>query len=444
MKALFAFFVGVLSLAATAQGTYKCTDNYKEFEGKFLAREYNDAYKIMNELRLKCPKVDENLYVFGETILKYLIETAPADGQKPFVEDLVAMYGQQYTHYPASDAGVKKIQLQLDNKIITRTEAYKAFDAQFEKNRPAFTDYNSLAAYFEMILDSYKDKGLTDDQYFDKYTAVYAQINAAKARIAGQRDAISKKGETTTLKESEIRIDALETVGEIVQKQSRSVVSCEKLEAHFSKGFEGHKDDKVWIEGMVDVLYGKKCYNSDMLSKGALLLHQQKPTKQTAYIMGVVSLKKNNIKEAAAYFEQSASMETSAAKKTEIYYEIAGYARNSDKAMAKQFYLKSVELNPKFAKSYIALAEMYSAVRAGDDCKLNDFERSALNYVSLSLLDKAEAADVKYKAAVDAARERYMKNLPTKAAAKVLGKKKGDVITFGCWINESVTLPNLK
>lgn len=452
MKVLLVFFIGIFSLSAVAQGAYKCDDNYKVFEGKFLAREYNDAYKIMNELRLKCPKVHENLYVYGETILKYLIETAPSDGQKAFVEDLDAMYGQQYSHYPASSAGVKKIQLQLDNKIITRAEAYKAFDAQFEKNRQAFTDYNSLAAYFEMVLDSYNNKGLTDDEYFNKYTAVYAQINAAKAMIAGQRDAVNKKGETTSLtdiereslKDFEISLGALETVGEVVQRQSRNVVSCEKLDAYYSKDFESHKNDKVWIESMVDVLYGKRCYNSDMLSKGVLLLHQQKPTKQTSYIMGVVSLKKNKVKEAAAYFEQSASLEANAEKKSEIYHEIGGYARNSDKAMAKQFYLKSAEVNPKFAKSYIALAEMYSAVRTGDDCKLNDFERSALNYIALSLLDKAENADPKYKAAVAAARERYVKNLPTKAAAKVLGKKKGDVITFGCWINESVTLPNLK
>jgi hypothetical protein len=40
--------------------------------------------------------------------------------------------------------------------------------------------------------------------------------------------------------------------------------------------------------------------------------------------------------------------------------------------------------------------------------------------------------------------EQYNKRLPSKADMSAAGKKKGDKITYGCWINETVTIPNIK
>ena len=452
MKTFLAFFIGMLSLAAVAQGTYKCDDNYKVFEGRFLAKEYEEAYKVMNELRVKCPKVDENLYLNGEIVLKYLVEVAPPEEQKSFINDLVALYNEQSVNFPDSGAGVKKTQLQLDSKLITQTEAYKAYNSLFDKHRAAFDDYNSLYTYFGMVQEDYNKKGLTEDQYFEKYALISSQVSAARNKIAEKKAAIVKKQETTTLtdiekeyvRESVGMMDALENVEHIIQKQSRSIVSCEKLEEYYSKNYESHKADLVWIESMTDALQGKKCHKSGMLLKGAQALHQAKPSKDTAYRLGTLALRKADKKEAVDYFEQAASFEANPVKKSDIYYEVANALQNTDKEAAKKYILKSAQLNPKEAKGYLLLAEMYATVPANDDCKLNDFDRKALNYLSLEALKKAEAAaDAKYKTAIASSKAKYEKNLPTKEMAKAVKKGKGDKITYGCWINETVTLPKL-
>lgn len=452
MKTLLAFFISALSLTAVAQAP-KCEDNFKVFEGRYLAKNYDDAYAVMADLRVKCPKVSENLYAYGEQILLYKIEAATLpEEKKPFIDDLVALYNEQSANYPLSGAEVKKAQLQFDNKLIAGDVAYKAFDAAFNKNRRSFTDYNSLLTYFNLFFEQYKgSKGITDDQYFEKYGDISSQVSLAKVKMAEKRDAIVKKQETSMITDlerqfvadAEPNLDALENVAEIIRRQSKDYISCEKLEAFYDKGYEGHKTDAVWLESMVDAFYGKKCFRSALLQKGALAVHAIKPTKETAYRLGVIAAKKGDKKEAVKYFEQAAVLEPDPVKKAAVFYDIATAAQNTDKAISKQYLLKTVELNPKKGDAYLLLAELYTSVTANDECKLTDFDRKVINFLAIDTAKKAGVADPNLKSSADLIIKRYSKNLPNKAEAKAIGKKKGDKVAFGCWINETVTLPSL-
>lgn len=451
MKLLWIFLVSLIGVAASAQAP-KCEDSFRVFEGKFLIKEYHEAYKLMADLRKRCPKVNENLYVYGEIVLKYEIEVAnlPAE-KKPLIEDLAALYNEQSVNYPASNAEVKKIQLQFENKLLTDTEAYKAFDKAFAKNKSAFTDYNSLLAYYRLFFEAYKKgNGVTDDQYFEKYAEITSQVIAAQQKINKEKELLQKKQETNTLTDiekqyiadAEPSVEGLEQVNEIIAKESRDYISCDKMDAYFEKNYEGHKEDLVWVESMVNALYAKKCYKSSVLKKGALQLDGAKPTVESVYRLGMISFRRSENEAGVKYYEAAANLEKDSAKKAKIYFDIARVAKNFDKAVTKKYILKTVELNPKSGEPYLLLAEMYSSVSPNGDCKVNDFERKVLNFLAIETVKKAEV-EPKYKKAVADAEARYKKKLPTKAEAKVLGKRKGDVISFGCWINEKVTLPNL-
>lgn len=452
MKLLWIFLISVLSLTATAQTAPKCEDSFKVFEGKYLVREFDEAYTLLADLRKRCPKVSENLYGYGEVILKYRIDVATLpEEKKPAVDDLIALYNEQVINYPASGADVKKIQLQLDHKLITDAEAYKAFDKTFARNKENFIDYNSLLAYFNLFSAEYKaGKGISDDQYFEKYGEITSQVLNAQSKLTKAREALLKKQETHQLTDdekqfvadSEINIEGLKNVDEIIVAQSREYISCDKLNAYYDKNYEAHKADYAWTEAMVNALYGKKCYKSLMLQKGALALDAMKPSKETAFRLGMIALKKGDTNGGVKYFEQAAALENDQVKRSYVYFEIARSLKNSDKATAKKYILKTTELNPKNGEPYLLLAEMYAGVTSKGDCKITDFERKALNFLAIDAAKKAEA-DAKYKTAASAAITRYRKNLPTKDEAKVLKKKKGDVISYGCWINETLTLPNL-
>lgn len=451
MKTLWVLFICALGLTVQAQVAYKCEDNFKVFEGKVVAKEYSEGYTLLPELRKSCPKVNAKLYSYGETILKFLIESAltPEEGQLA-VDDLVALYGEQEKNFPGTGGDIKKTQLQLENKLISENDAYKAFNNSFLKNRQAFTDFNALETYFNLFLKEYKSgKGITDEQYIEKFGEISGQIIYAQNKITADKEALLLKQETAVLTDEEKQFltdaqsihDSFDAVNDNISIASRDILSCQKMEAYYDSRFEANKANAVWLEAMVSALYAKKCFTSPVMNKGALAINALKPTKQTAYRLGYLALKKNNNKDAVKYFEQAASLEMVPEKRGNIYYEIAAAYNYLDKAEAKKYALKAADFNPKSGQPYLLLAEMYSTV--GKECEINDFDRKALTWLAIDAAKKAEKAEPKYKTTVAKLIERYSKKLPTKAEAKAAGKKKGDVITYGCWINEKITIPNL-
>lgn len=451
MKTLWALFICAFSLTATAQEVYKCEDNFKVFEGKMLAKEYSDAYTILPDLRKSCPKFSDKLYKYGETVLKYHIEVArtPED-QKKYIDDLVNLYTEQEKNFPGNGGDVKKTMLQLDFKLIDDKDAYKSLNASFSKNRQAFTDYNALEKYFMLYLEQYKSgNGITDEQYIEKYGEITGQIAFSQNKINTEKDAVLKKQETETLtdedrlvlSDAKPTLDALDAVNDNISILSKNYLSCEKMEVYYSKNYEKHEKDVPWLEAMTSALFEKRCYNSLILGKGALAINTLKPTKQSAYRLGTLALKKGNAKDAVKYFEQAANLELIPAKRGDLYYEIASALKNTDKGEAKKYALKAVEFNPKNGKPYLMLAEMYNAVTT--ECELSDFDKKALMWLAIDTAKKAEIADPKYKATVAAVIATYDKKKPTKDQAKAARKSKGDVVTYGCWINETVTVPKL-
>lgn len=451
MKTLWILFICAFGLTAQAQVVYKCEDNFKVFEGVVVSKEYNDAYALLPELRKGCPKVDSKLYSYGETILKYLIEVAQTPEERQvFIDDLVLLYGEQEKNFPGTGGDIKKAQLQFEHKLINENEAFKALNTSFAKNRQAFTDYNALETYFNLFLNEYKSgKGITDEQYIEKFGEITSQISYAQNKIATDKEAILIKQETAMLTDGDKQFlldapamhETLNAVNDNISSASRDYLSCTKMEAYYGARFEENKTNIAWLEAMVSALDGKKCYTSLVLDKGALAINTLKPTRQSAYRLGYLALKKNNTKDAIKYFEQAASLETIPEKKGDIYYEVASAYSNSDKAEAKKYALKAAEYNPKSGKPYLFLAEMYANV--SKECGINDFERKALGWLAIDAVKKAEKAEPKYKATVAVLVDRYAKKLPTKAEAKTAGKRKGDTITYGCWINEKITVPNL-
>ncbi|AWH84945.1 hypothetical protein HYN59_07305 [Flavobacterium album] len=452
LRIVSAFIIGLFSIAASAQGSAKCEAAIKTFEETVIARNYNDAAALMPDLRKKCPEYSEKLYTYGQKVIEYKIETAATPAESRIqLDDLVALYTEYAKYFPKSDGTVKKALLQKVNKLATDDEVYKLLDAAFKSNKEGFTNYDALETYFDLYLAQFDagNKGISQDQFIGKYGELAAQVAYTKNKIAADKDALLKKQETTKLTADETQqiadaattIDALDAVAENMALQSSRYFTCEKLEVYYDKNYEKHKEDISWLEGLTTGMYSNKCYNSPVLYKGAQAVHAAKPTAQTAYMLGNIELKRRNQKQAIVYFEQAAALEKTPEKKASLYYDIAGIFRNSDKAKAKEFAVKAIGLNAKFGKPYILLAEMYTT--AGKECGLSEFDRKALTWLAIETLKKAEVAEPRYKTTVASLVKNFEKNKPAKEEAKAAGRKKGDVITYGCWINETVTVPTL-
>jgi len=451
-QALLLLFASLSALTATAQD-FKCEDNFKILEDKVIAKSYDDAVTLLPALRKSCPKFSDKLYVYGETILKYKAEAArkPED-QKLFNQSLADLYAEQEKNFPNTGGNVKKAVLLHEQKLATDDEVYKLLDASFAANPQGFTDYNAIELYFNLYVKKYEagDKGITQDEFIQKYSNIAGQVAFSKNYIAQRSDELLKKQKTETLepaeslfiKEAATKQKSLEAVGENISNKAAKYFNCDKLDAFYSGSYEKNKNNIAWLQAMVTALYENKCQKSETLYNGAVVLHKNKPTYNTAYMLGNLSLRKNDRKAAVVYFNQAADLQQDDVKKAETYSAIASVYRNLDKAEAKKYALKAAELNPKSGKAYLFLAELYMS--ASKECNLSNFDKKALTWLAIETAKKAEVAEPRYKTTVAALiNKNYSKALPTAAELKASGKKKGDKITYGCWINETLTIPAL-
>ncbi|WP_116790633.1 hypothetical protein [Flavobacterium psychrotrophum] len=442
---------GFLALTASAQD--KCKKAYELLKEKTTAQAYDEALVFLATLRKDCPKYDVGLYDAGDKLLTYKFETTRADADKAKIaDDLVKLYNEQQNNFPGSGAAIKKALFLHRNAKATDAEVYKVLDAAFVSNSTLFTDYNALELYFNLSLKQYEAGTLSPDAFIKRYGDIVAQVAAAKQGIADKRSQLQKKQEdgavlevpeNAYLAETKSSEDALDAVADNMAKQGSAIFSCSKLEAYYNESFEKKHDDVAWIRGMVNSLKAAKCAKSALLFNGIEILYKANPTYAATYDMGYYSQKKGDAKGAIKYYEEAAAKQPDVKKKAELYMEIAALYRSADKVKAKEFALMAASANVKFGRPYLFIAEMYRSV-SSKECGLGDFEKKALVWAAIDMLKKAEEADAKLVATVTKLKEEYSKNIPTKKEAKVAKKSKGDVITYGCWINETVTLPKLK
>jgi len=451
-QALLIFFAGITALTAHAQ-TYKCEAGFKALEDKIKAKSYDDVLPLLPALIKNCHKYNAKLYIYGEeAILNKLLYTRADKDKKALDQDLLSLYDAQEKNFPNTGAAVKKAMVLNEKKLGTDAEVYKLLNAAFTAAPATFTDYTSLQLYFNQYLKAYETgtTGITQEQFIAKFGDVLAQVAAVKTAVTDKRAAINAKLQNETLTAEEKQYlnttssteKTLDAVAINITKASSKYLNCEKLEQYYAGNFGSNKANAGWLQGMVSVMYLSKCYKSDVLYNGALALNAIKPGYESVNRLGYLSQKRNALPDAIKYYDQAAELQQDPELKANLYNDIVSLYRISDKGEAKKYIQKSMAANPKSGKPYLLLASLYTS--ASKECNLSDFEAKALYFVAIETLKKAEAADEKTKATVASLTGEYTKNLPTKKEAKAAKKGKGDVITFGCWINESVTLPKLK
>jgi hypothetical protein len=432
---------------------FKCDHAFQDFEEKITAKEYTNALPLYSVLVKNCPKYNANIYVYGETALKDLeLRSRDEVQKKGYVTELIALYDAWEKNYPNNGAVVKKAVVLHDKNLAKDDEVYKLLEAAFVASPQNFTDYTAIELYFNLYLKEFEaGKGITPDQFTQRFGDVVSQIAYTKGAVAVKRAALHKKREETQNLNAEETAYLLETrtldktfdaVTENMFRAASKYFSCEKLEAYYAANYDKNKENAAWLHSMVSVLTLNKCNRSELLYNGALALHTLNPAYNTAFQLGYLSQKRGNATDAISYYEQAVALQPDPVQKSIIYDDIATLYRVTDKGKGKEYALKSAAVNPKSGKPYLFIAGLYAS--PPKDCKLNDFETKALKLLAIETLKKAEAAEPKYKPTVAALTEEYTKGLPTKKEAKAFKKGKGDVITYGCWINESVTLPKLK
>lgn len=432
----------------------ECKDKVVAFQEFAKTNNFDEStYQPWLDLKKKCAKFDESIYLIGETILKQKIYKANAsEAKNVIVNELASLYDEHDKNFPNNNKGnkLKKALLFYENKVGTEDEIYAFLDKSFKTEYVQFTSPTALDLYSELLSKQFKsgDKGITADQVFEKLDLIAEKVQIEVASISKVVDALTLKQKTEvltseekrTLDNSKVSLDQLNIVSTNLDGRISEIANCESLTSFYDKNFEKNKDNAFWLERASDRLNSKKC-KSELYTKISEQFHKVNPSSKSAYNMAVISRSAKNNKQATEYFAQAADLQTDANKKAEYYYTLATTYGYSNKAKAREAALKAIELKPSMGKAHTYIAQLYA--NSINDCGENNFDSKAVYWLAAESAKKAGVVEPKFKKSADDLAESFMKKAPSKKDVSDAKRKSGQQISIKCWINESVVIPKM-
>lgn len=413
--------VGIFS-AHAQKPDRECQLKLSEVDSLVKRSQYDNAWIPWSDLRKKCPAFSEKIYTTGVELIKFRIDRVPADQKERGVQELLKLYDDYNKYFPNNPEPISLYKaMAMDRyKYGTSDEIYALLDKAFTKSPSTFKDVNALHLYLKLYVAKAAagDKSITPKHVLAKRDAIGLHVAKLTAEAPGNAK-------------------ANERFSDAMDRLVADYETCESLGDYYGQVFEARKSDTVWLSVSGKKLLDKQCVSSPLFKRITDAQQQLKPTAQSAYNTAVAAFEAGNLEDAAKYFNQSAELSKDPEEKAATYFTLASMVYVKDKPKVKEYVQKALAVKPAFAKGYILLAQLYA--ESAKECGANEFEKKALNWLAAETLKKAVAADPRMTT-LDKAIKKYESKAPT--AEEIRNEKMGGkTIAFGCWINESVTVP---
>lgn len=439
--------------ASQAQNS-ECKDKLLAFEEFAKTNNFDDStYEPWLDLKKKCAKFDESIYLIGENILKQKIYKANAsEAKNGIINELASLYDEHDKNFPNNNKGNKlnKALLLYENKVGSEVEIYSFLDKAFKTDYVQFKSPNALNIYSELLVNQYNsgDKGISSEDALQKLDLIAEKTQIESKTIEQAISGLVLKAKTVTLTAEEKRtvdnanvsLEQLSLVSENLTGRINAIANCEVLSSFYEKNFDKNKDNALWLERAADRLVDKKC-KSDLYVKISERFHLVSPSSKSAYNMAVVSRSAKNNTKAAEYFAQAADLQVDVTKKAEYFYTLATTYGYANKAKAREAALKALELKPSMGKAHTYIAQLYA--NSSNDCGENAFESKAVFWLAAESAKKAGVVEPKYKKSADDLAASFMKKAPSKKEIADAKRKSGQSIALKCWINETISIPKI-
>lgn len=144
---------------------------------------------------------------------------------------------------------------------------------------------------------------------------------------------------------------------------------------------------------------------------------------------------------ALAYYEESLTLEHDQYRKAAILYKIAvKFKTRGLKSKARSYARRALANQPSMGKAYMLIANLYAA--SANNCGNTQFEKRAVYWLAAKTARRAAKVDSGVKKTALKMAASYEGRAPSKTDIFTEGNA-GQTIRFSCWINDSVTVPQL-
>lgn len=451
LKTTFLALLALLSIAfAKAQEPGDCNVMLSIYAENAKAKNYDEAYKQLDDLLAKCPKVSAAIYQYGELIYEHRLRK-DIGVKEDNAQGLIDMLNGQIHLFPnAVNASKKKVELaskMYKFNVGNQTEQYMMLEDVFTKDPDNFTDPNGMITYFKLAEKEFKSNKINLQELFDTYDGLTERIAQVQDERSGVIQTLLDKKETegTITEAEEKKIENQEKnlknyniVMKSVNGTLGQLADCEKLIPLYEQDFNTKQSDEKWLSNVLRRLQSKDCTDAPLYVRSVKALHVLRPSWKTAYGLGNIATSES---EKFQYWDESISLGADSDTKSKIHYKKAEIAKGKGQyGTAKREYLASNAAKPSFGTPFLQIANLIA--KSANNCGATPFEKRAVNWLAARYADKAGRVDASIKSRANKTAASYRGRAPQKT--EIFMEKaynSGDTIKFNCWVGDSVRIP---
>lgn len=405
----------------TPEDSIKCITNLSLYGEFFKQKNYKDAYEPWVWVFKNCPTASENTYIRGAVIVRNRIDNIKDQKNKePYIDTLMLVYDERIQFF--GQKGIVLGRKGIDLAALSPSEGIKAYNIlkeaiEIEGNK---TKSNVILAYFLTTVKLAKEEKFKKDSVLEAYDFI--------------SDIVDYNIQNNKKDSSEF-----EKARNNIEFAFEPYASCLDLINIYTLKFQSRPEDINLLKKITRTLEKKKCTEDKLFYDASVKLFQLEPTPESAYNIGIYSIKREEYSKAADYFIKCAESTTDLTKKFESYYYLAKISLITKQfSKGKQYCLEAIKTKPTDGRSYIALGELYAA--GAKDCGENELTSKVAFWVSVDKFNQAKNIDSSLSEEANKKISLYSKYFPSDNVIFFYNLQKGQSYTVGCWINETTTI----
>lgn len=460
---------------ANEADSLRCLEQLTNFNIFLKAKNYDEAYPSWQYLVQNSPCCWDGLYTNAQNMFQAMISAETDSARKErLIDTLLYSYEIRNQAFPEKFTqgyclGFKAYNLLQYRKDVLKKDISKieeilnmfsqSVEMEKENTQPAIWDkYFQLA---ETMTKAKKDTSYVIEAYgratdyldvsinnslvqYEKQTAVLDSLT--DLYVTGKIDTdylvhLCKKPAADTARQQKLILNYRKTLAKI-EKGVAPYASCEVLEELYAQKLESIKDDISAVNKVVVTMAKGGCLGSPVFKEALQIQHNAKPSRTSAYWMGVLSLNtfrtsndKAEVDAAINYLLEAVRLSETNEQKVEANYLLAtAYQTKGLYSEARNAAYAALKANPNYGDAYILIGDLYKS--SGGRC--SDGIPYDYNWAAADKYSKAAAVDPSCAAKANQARSSL--RFPAKEELFRRGISAGSSYHVGCWIQENTTV----
>ena len=447
---------------ATPEDSINALELITTFRMSLDAKNYEDAYGAWQVLVNKYPCSWDGIWSKAQTMLDNLIKVEKDSAHKEALIDTTFwIYDEGYKYAKIWSEGKclgNKAYYTMRYRSKNAEKALEWFTQSVEMEKEA-TQPQIWDVYFktaEAMLKRTKDTTVLINAYeqateyieqaiinsYKKYEKVLPNFDNLKEALEKEQidiveyDKRMKRLSTDTANEMKRIVQFRKALNNIEGKFT-PYAPCHVLEAVYGKKLETSRDNLTVLKKIILTMSKGNCLTSPVFIEALRIVHAAEPSAQSAYLMGNLSFKNNDIDKAIEYFTEAIPLYETNEQRIDPYYMLGlCYLVKSQFSEAREAALNAIKINPNCGKAYILIGDLYA--QSSNRCSGGDMIPYEYNWAAYDKYTRAATVD--QSVAADANAKRAKLSFPSKQDIFVRGLEAGNTYRVGCWIQENATI----